>query len=81
MPAPTKEVPVMSEIDFQDEFDAPPDDEDPLGPFGNGPAIDDTDEAWVDPVYEGFGDDAAFGPIWSAEIDYCADDDGWPYPD
>jgi len=59
----------MSEIHFHDEFAAPVDDEDPLGPFGTGPAIDDSDPLY-DPIYEQFGDYDLFGPFASREADY-----------
>jgi hypothetical protein len=44
----------MTTHDFED---------DPMGPFGTGPVIEEPDEPWVDPVSDGFGADGAYGPV------------------
>ena len=43
--------------------------EDPLGPFGTGPAVPDPDPTY-DPIYEQFGDYDLYGPFASREADY-----------
>ena len=54
-----RETPVAKEalVTVYHDFD-----EDPMGPFGTGPAVDDG-EPWVDPIAEGFGEDGVYGPI------------------
>ena len=62
----------MSDVILHDSSTVPSDGDDPLGPFGTGPAMDDP-EPWVDPVYEQFGDYDPFGPWASRDADYSTD--------
>jgi hypothetical protein len=85
-PASTKEVLSMSDYTL-DQFDSLLE-EDPMGPFGTGPAVEDdspfepVEETDFDAVlFEQFGDFDAFGPFRSRYEDYSSLDDGWPYPD
>lgn len=55
----------MTMHDFED---------DPMGPFGMGPAIE-------DPIYEAFGDYDLFGPFAWRDIDYLTEEDDEPCPE
>jgi hypothetical protein len=66
------EVPIMSDVFFHDGAAAPTDGDDPLGPFGTGPAMDDP-EPWVDPIFEQVGEYDPYGSWADREVDYTAE--------